>query len=104
MQLSNRLLSDEFGQEALKSLYRFTSYNSEWIQSAMGVAATIGGSEADGDSEDPFSSGPAKPRLVPWEDQTFKQPNVHEMTTQIGNYMYYYVYIHSASIWLNYLA
>lgn len=84
-QIANRLLSDEFGQEALKALYRFTSYNSEWIQTAVGVTATLGGgSEKEEDSEDPFSNGPTKPKLLPWDDSTFKLPNALEMTTQIG--------------------
>ncbi len=51
-QVSDQLLSDQYGQEALKAVYRFVSYNSEWIQRAVGVTEVVGGGQGGGKEAD----------------------------------------------------
>ncbi len=51
-QVSDQLLSDQYGQEALKAVYRFVSYNSEWIQRAVGVTEVVGGGQGGGKETD----------------------------------------------------
>ena len=41
MQVANNLLSETQGQEALKAVYRFISYNSDWLQTALGASGTM---------------------------------------------------------------
>ncbi len=45
-QVADQLLCEPSGQEALKAVYRFVSYNSEWIQRAVGVSAAVGGTSS----------------------------------------------------------
>ena len=85
-QIANEFLCDPYGQEALKALYRFVSYNSEWLQRALGVTAAEPGTTPSG----PMGGGPGsyvaieEAKLVPWSEKTFKEINVHEMMEAIG--------------------
>ncbi|TRY78188.1 hypothetical protein TCAL_04263 [Tigriopus californicus] len=39
--VADSLLTDPFGQESLKAVYRFVSYNSEWLHTTLGVNAMV---------------------------------------------------------------
>ena len=39
-QVTDRIVSQPAGQEAVKSVQRFLSYNSEWLQTVLGIGAT----------------------------------------------------------------
>lgn len=37
--MTDRIVSQPAGQEAVKSVLRFLSYNSEWLQTVLGISA-----------------------------------------------------------------
>ena len=96
-QVSEQLLLDPLGQEALSAVHRFVSHNSEWVQRALGVTAAIGGGSGgsgggsgDGGSGDGGGGGgvgddgDGRPRLVPWGDRSFREPDPRDMATHVG--------------------
>ena len=78
--MSEQLLLEPMGQEALSAIYRFITHNSEWVQRTLGVTASIGGGTGGGadDGEE------EKPKLVPWGEKTFKEPSPKETIHKIG--------------------
>ena len=88
LQLTEEFLCDPYGQEALKAIYRFVSYNSEWLQKSLGVSISPPGMETSAAMQ--ASAGGQRgsivdeAKLVPWSEKTFKQINVYDMMENIG--------------------
>ena len=74
------------GQESLKAIYRFVSYNSEWIQREVGVTVAIGGGSGGGEKG---GMQEEKPKLVPWGEKTFKEQTPMEMNNKIGKFSFF---------------
>jgi hypothetical protein len=68
-QIANHLLSEPMGQEALKAVNRFVSYNADWLQYALGVGGHL---------------HETAPKITPWEDKTFKEASPYETNARVG--------------------
>ncbi len=84
--MANQLLSDPNGQESLKAVYRFITYNSDWVQRALGVTPVIGGTSNAGSFVHKADEDETKPQLAPWEEKTFKEATPAEICSKIGNF------------------
>ena len=76
--MADKLLSEPHGQTALKTIHRFLSYNSEWLQKTVGVTVR----EVDTLAEKSIQNEVIpveQPRLLPWEDDVFRTPAPREM-------------------------
>ena len=99
---ANKILADPHGQTALKTIHRFLSYNSEWLQKTLGVTVrevdtllgkwptisslyiqlykvsclfTFSEKSVQSNENIPVE----QPKLLPWEDDVFRTPSPKEM-------------------------
>ncbi len=74
--IANDMLSDESGQFALKVLHRFINYNTDWLQSCLGIT--------DGGVQFASPDTAVSPMIKPWGSDLYPPPNPISMMNQIG--------------------
>ena len=86
--MADRLLVEPHGQTALKTIHRFLSYNSEWLQKTVGVTVR----EVDTLAEKSIQNEVIpieEPRLLPWEDDVFRTPAPREMVMHCCKFLWF---------------
>lgn len=85
--IADRLMVDQHGQTALKTIHRFLSYNSEWLQKTVGVTVREVDTLADKSVQNEVIPTEG-PKLLPWEDDIFRTPLPKEMVMHCCFYQY----------------